>query len=194
MQKSKKISRRDFLETTALFSAGAYLSNLVSPLKGKNRNKQPHIIYIMTDQHRGDCLGCVGNEVIKTPSIDSIAKNGVCFTNGYTAVPSCTPARAGLLTGLSPWRHGMLGYGRVAGKYKYELPQMLREAGYYTFGIGKMHWYPQKSLHGFHGTLVDESGRSETPGFVSDYRDWFKLKAPGLNPDATGIDWNEHRD
>lgn len=73
------------------------------------------------------------------------------------------------------------------------MPQMLRESGYYTFGIGKMHFFPQKSLHGFHGTLVDESGRVEQPDFVSDYRDWFKLMAPGLDPDATGIGWNEHR-
>ena len=52
-------------------------------------------------------------------------------------VPSSTPARAGLLTGMSPWHHGMLGYGRVAPKYEYEMPQMLKDAGYYTFGIGK---------------------------------------------------------
>ena len=70
---------------------------------------------------------------------------------------------------------------------------MLREAGYYTFGIGKMHWYPQKALHGFHGTLTDESGRVEQDGNLSDYRDWFKLQATGQNPDKTGIGWNEHR-
>jgi arylsulfatase A-like enzyme len=86
----------------------------------------------------------------------------------------------------------MLGYGRVARKHRYEMPHMLREAGYYTFGIGKMHWFPQKSLHGFHGTLVDESGRVEEDGFVSDYRDWFKINAPGQDPDVTGIGWNEH--
>jgi arylsulfatase A-like enzyme len=87
----------------------------------------------------------------------------------------------------------MLGYGRVASKYKYEMPQMLRDACSYTFGIGKMHWYPQKSLHGFHATLTDESGRVESPDFVSDYRAWFQLHAPGQNPDLTGIGWNEHR-
>ena len=34
-------------------------------------------------------------------------------------------------------------------KYKYEMPQMLKDAGYYTFGIGKMHWRPQRAKHGF---------------------------------------------
>lgn len=155
--------------------------------------QKPNIIFIMTDQHRSDALGCMENNSVISPNIDKIAEDGVTFVNGYSAVPSCTPARAGLLTGMSPWHHGMLGYGRVARKYKYEMPRMLREAGYYTFGIGKMHWFPQKSLHGFHGTLTDESGRVEQDGYLSDYRDWFKLQATGQNPDITGIGWNEHR-
>jgi len=154
---------------------------------------RPHIVLIMTDQHRADCVGCSGNEVIQTPHLDAIAAEGVRFANAFSSTPSCTPARAALLTGLSPWNHGMLGYGRVARKYRHELPGLLRGAGYYTFGIGKMHWYPQRSLHGFHGTLIDESGRVETEGFVSDYRKWFQEQAPGLDPDATGIGWNEHR-
>ena len=159
----------------------------------QSKSARPHIIFIMTDQQRSDALGCMGNDAVISPHIDKLAEEGVRFTNCYSSVPSCTPARAGLLTGLSPWHHGMLGYGRVARRYKYEMPQMLREAGYYTFGIGKMHWYPQKALHGFHGTLVDESGRVEQDGFISDYRDWFKLQAPGQDPDKTGIGWNEHR-
>ncbi len=166
---------------------------LVLTALGGGQEKQPNIIFIMTDQHRADALGCMGNSAVVSPNIDKIAAEGVMFVNGYSSVPSCTPARSGLLTGLSPWHHGMLGYGRMARKYKYEMPQMLKEAGYYTFGIGKMHWFPQKALHGFNGTLTDESGRVEQDGYLSDYRDWFKLNAPGENPDATGIGWNEHR-
>ena len=165
---------------------------LTLPILSHCQDNRPHIIFIMTDQHRGDALACMGNDVIITPHLDNLARDGVTFVNGYSSVPSCTPARSGLLTGLSPWNHGMLGYGRVARKHRYEMPGMLKEAGYYTFGIGKMHWFPQKSLHGFHGTLVDESGRVEQDGFVSDYRDWFKLNAPGQDPDETGIGWNEH--
>ena len=153
--------------------------------------KKPNIILIMTDQQRGDCVGW-SNPEVKTPHLDAIAREGICFDNGYSTTPSSTPARAALLTGLSPWHHGMLGYGVVGRAYKHELPQMLRDNGYYTFGIGKMHWFPQKSLHGFHGTLVDESGRIEQDGYVSDYRDWFKLQAPGVNPDELGIGWNDH--
>lgn len=154
--------------------------------------QKPHVILIMTDQHRGDALGCMGNPAVKSPHLDALAQEGTLFVKGYSASPSSTPARAGLLTGMSPWHHGMLGYGRMAGKYTYEMPQMLRNLGYYTFGIGKMHWFPQKALHGFHATLVDESGRVESKDFVSDYREWFQLHAPGENPDLTGIGWNDH--
>lgn len=176
-------TRNSFLLATTLFTG-------LTTLEAQSV-KKPHIILIMTDQQRGDCIG-INNPVVKTPNLDAIAHEGVCFDNGYSTTPSSTPARAALLTGMSPWHHGMLGYGQVARKYKYELPQLLRDAGYYTFGIGKMHWFPQKSLHGFHGTLVDESGRIEQDGYVSDYRDWFKLHAPGENPDKLGIGWNDH--
>ena len=153
---------------------------------------KPHIILLMTDQHRADAMGCAGNPAILTPNIDALASDGNLFVNGYSSCPSSTPARAGLLTGQSPWQHGMLGYANVAPKYPCEMPQMLRDLGYFTFGIGKMHWHPQNALHGFHGTLLDESGREESPGFISDYRKWFMTQAPGADPDKTGIGWNDH--
>ena len=153
---------------------------------------KPHILLIMTDQHRADAMGCAGNDVIKTPNLDRLAHDGYYFNNAYSACPSSTPARAGLLTGQSPWHHGMLGYGAVAEHYTYEMPQMLRDSGYFTFGIGKMHWAPQNALHGFHGTLLDESGRVESKYFCSDYRKWLNTQAPGIDPDLTGIGWNDH--
>ncbi|HCO67389.1 MAG TPA: arylsulfatase [Dysgonomonas sp.] len=154
---------------------------------------KPNIILIMTDQQRFDCVGAMGNPYISTPNIDALAGDGALFMNAYSSTPSSTPARAGLLTGCSPWKHGMLGYSKVAQKYPYEMPEMLKDAGYYTFGIGKLHYTPQRNLHGYHGALLDESGRVESPDFVSDYRQWFKMEAPGLNPDETGIGWNAHQ-
>jgi len=185
-------TRREFLQAAALVGWASAHAACCTGGEQKRPGPKPNILYLMTDQHRADCLGCAGHKIIKTPNLDSIAAEGVLFPNAYTSTPSCTPARAGILTGLSPWHHGMLGYGRVAGQYPFELPQALRDAGCYLFGIGKMHWYPQKKLRGYHGLLVDESGRAETPGFVSDYRLWFKQQAPDLNPDATGIGWNDY--
>jgi len=58
----------------------------------------------------------------------------------------------------------------------------MKAAGYYTYSIGKLHYNPQRNYHGFDGVLLDESGRADEPGFVSDYRQWFKQKAPELVP------------
>ncbi len=154
--------------------------------------KKPHIILLMTDQHRADGMGCMGNERILTPNLDKLANEGNMFSNGYSSIPSSTPARASLLTGMSPWAHGMLGYGMQSEEYEYEMPRMLGDLGYLTMGIGKMHWYPQWNMRGFQTLLLDESGRVDTPNFMSDYRKWFNTKALGLNPDSTGIGWNEH--
>lgn len=156
------------------------------------QKQRPNLIIIMTDQHRFDYMGDV-NPNIKTPNINALSKDGVRFTNGYSSTPSSTPARAALLTGQSPWHHGMIGYhAQVAPKYPIELPQLLTDAGYYSYAIGKMHYYPQRALHGFAATELDESGRVESPDFISDYRTWFAQQAPGQNPDSTGIDWNGH--
>lgn len=176
----------------SLYMAGSMGLSAVSVQAAQPEKKQPHIILIMTDQHRADALGCAGNEAVISPNIDRLAADGHLFCNAYTASPSSTPARAGMLTGMSPWHHGLLGYGQVAAHYPYEMPQMLKDLGYHTLGIGKMHWNPQTALHGFETMILDESGRVESPHFKSDYRKWFDTQAFGLNPDSTGVGWNAH--
>jgi arylsulfatase A-like enzyme len=94
---------------------------------------------------------------------------------------------------MSPWNHGMLGYSRVAQKYPVEMPRLLRDAGYFTMAIGKLHYHLQRNLHGYHAALLDESGRVESPDFRSDYRSWFWSQAPNLDPDATGVGWNDYK-
>ncbi|MCE5251997.1 arylsulfatase [bacterium] len=189
----KSLTRRDFIRigSSAAAAAGAGIS---FGTRSASAQTQPNILFLMADQHRGDCLGCDGNRAIRTPNIDRIAGEGAHFRHAYSSTPTCTPARSGILTGLSPWHHGMLGYGRVADHYPVELPQTMRDAGYRTLGIGKMHWYPQRNLHGFHKTILDESSRVETEGFESDYRAFFREHAPkGMAYDVTGIGWNDYR-
>jgi len=180
------ISRRNLLRTASLGAAAFACSSPAA-------KKRPNILMLMSDQHRGDCFGADGNRAVSTPSLDRLAAEGARFRCAYSSTPSCTPARAALLTGQSPWRHGMLGYGQVAERYPVEKPRALREAGYHTAGIGKMHWHPQRNLHGFQSVQLDESGRAQSPEFVSDYRQWFAQQAPDLDPDATGIGWNDYR-
>ncbi|MCC6857529.1 MAG: arylsulfatase [Bryobacterales bacterium] len=163
------------------------------PSKAAQRRDRPNLLMIMGDQHRGDCLGAAGHPVVRTPNLDRLAREGALFRNAYSSTPTCTPARSALLTGLAPWHHGMLGYGRVAQKYPFEKPQALRDAGFHTFAVGKNHFHPQRHPHGYEHVMLDESGRAESPEFRSDYRSWFHSEAPGEDPDATGIGWNDYR-
>ena len=62
--------------------------------------KRPNLLLITTDQQRGDCLGCAGHPALETPYLDELAEAGTYLPHAYTSVPSCTPARAGIITGL----------------------------------------------------------------------------------------------
>ncbi len=187
------ISRRTFMQAAALPAA-----------RGAAAPSRPNILFLMADQLRADCLGAAGNAVIRTPNLDRLAAAGVLFRHAYSSTPTCTPARAALLTGQSPWSHGMLGYGAVAERYAVEMPRLLRQAGYHTVGIGKMHWSPARALHGFHQTILDEStpleleearrnGAVSLPPVRTDYESWFFSQAPDQSPFATGLLWNDYR-
>jgi len=57
-----------------------------------------NVLVIMTDQHRTDTIGCLGNPHARTPVIDAMGETGFAFTNCFTPTAICTPARASLLT------------------------------------------------------------------------------------------------
>ena len=99
------------LKSSLLATTGVYI---LPQLLFAQTSTRPHIILIVSDQHRGDAMNCMGNTSVISPNMDALAEDGTLFTNGYSSTPSSTPARSGLLTGLSPWHHGMLGYGRAA--------------------------------------------------------------------------------
>ncbi len=173
---------------------GAALSQTPRP----RRTSRPNILLLMADQHRGDCLGADGNRVVHTPNLDRLAAEGVRFSRAYSSTPTCTPARTALLTGLSPWHHGMLGMTRMADRYPVELPRALRDSGYYTATIGKNHFSPMRNGHGFQTMIVDEhcpcGNFLDVPDTEprSDYEAWFYSQAPNLNPHATGLGWNDY--
>ena len=179
-------TRRKLLQAgAAAFAAPAQVTS--------RKSSRPHVLLLMADQMRGDCLGADGNRVIRTPHLDRIAAEGVRFRCAYSSTPTCTPARTALLTGLSPWNHGMLQMISMAPRYPFEKPRAMRDAGYYTAIIGKNHYTAQRNTHGYQFALLDESGRVESPDFRSDYRSWFSSVAPNLDPDATGLGWNDYR-
>ena len=67
---------------------------------------KPNILVITGDHWPASLLGCAGHDVIQTPTLDHLSRNGVRFTNAYTECPVCIPARRTLLTGTTPRTHG----------------------------------------------------------------------------------------
>ncbi len=157
-------------------------------------NKKYNILLLVTDQQRFDTLGFMGNKIIKTPNIDKIAYEGTVFGSAYSACPSCVPARASLISGMNQWNHGILGMGEGQGPMGTNFPHTiageLSKAGYYCKGIGKMHFFPQRSMNGFHHIELDESRRREDTDFCSDYERWFNDHKTGDYGMSDGRDWN----
>ena len=105
---------------------------------------KPNILFIMTDQHRWDALGCTGNWV-KTPNIDRLAKEGITFRNAVCNSPTCVSSRVSLATGKYP--HNT----HIWYNFDYTLPpptftwmQCIRDTGYRTSLFGSSYLHPQK--------------------------------------------------
>jgi arylsulfatase A-like enzyme len=142
-----------------------------------NPDLPPNIILILTDQHRGDCLG-LEHPVVQTPCLDWIGRSGARFTNAYAACPVCIPARRTLMTGRTPAGHGVLGNYETWLRQP-TLPQVLRDAGYQTHLCGKLHLWPLRKHYGFDGMdLSDGPGASSQEG-DSDYLRFLRRESVG---------------
>lgn len=108
----------------------------------------PNILLIHADQFRHDCLGVAGHPLVQTPHLDRLAADGVRFTHAFTPIPVCTPARASLLTGTWPARHGFLANAEteLVPPPAVTLPTftaLLHQAGYFVGHVGKWHVHPR---------------------------------------------------
>ena len=153
--------------------------------------KRPNVIFIMTDQMRGDAMGCDGNTFVQTPNLDELAGRGTRFGHAYTAVPSCLPARAILWTGMDQWHAGLLGMGPgqcpIPQDYPHTLAGCLTAAGYRTHLIGKTH-FTNHDLMGFESQELDDAYRG---GKRQDYRRWVMEQTGGaITPEDHGVDIN----
>jgi arylsulfatase A-like enzyme len=98
---------------------------------------RPNIVFLFSDQHRGDTLGCAGH-VAETPNIDELADEGVRFEECYTTSPLCGPGRAALASGVYPLNNHCHDNGNdlPAEDREHTLYNALQDAGYYTALVG----------------------------------------------------------
>ncbi len=111
----------------------------------KHAEKSPHILFILTDQQRADCMGCAGHPLLQTPQMDRLAAEGVHFTNCFTTSPLCVPARLSLATGLYPNNSNLWQNDSTCPLDADTYVQRLRRCGYRTCSIGKNHLFPMEN-------------------------------------------------
>ena len=103
-------------------------------------HQSKNVLFIIVDDLRPE-INAWGQEYIKTPNIDKLAKKGISFTNAYCQYANCSPSRKSILTGLSPESTGHQGnfneYDRVMNHTT--MPDFFKEHGYYTGSFGKVY-------------------------------------------------------
>lgn len=124
--------------------------------------KPPNFVVILFDDTGYGDLGMTGGDLVATPAIDSIARDGVTFTNGYVTASVCSPSRAGLMTGRYQQRYG----------HEFNLGLPTETAGF--------------GLPGEATTIAELAKRGGyTTGLVGK---WHLGQAPGLRPTDQGFD------
>jgi arylsulfatase A-like enzyme len=158
MQEFRMKSRRQFLEIGLCAGAGALLPidagavPQTTSARGEKPAKRPNIIFVLADDMGFSDIGCYGSE-IETPHLDSLASDGLRFTDFHNN-PRCCPSRASLLTGLYPHQAGMGMMTADHGRYPYPsydgdlsqhcvtVAEALKAGGYTTLMAGKWHLTP----------------------------------------------------
>lgn len=100
---------------------------------------RPNVLFIITDQQRADHVGFAGNDIVRTPHIDSIAARGMVFDNAWVANPVCMPNRSSIMTGRMPTAHGVIFNDRSLDWRANTFVRSFRSAGYRTGLLGKAH-------------------------------------------------------
>lgn len=134
-------------------------------------NSHPNILFIFTDQQRFDAVSAHGNPDIRTPVLDRLVREGTTFMRCYTPSPVCVAARTAIATGLPAHVNGCSDNAPMPREYP-SFMERLRDSGYQTHGVGKMHFTPDhRKLWGFESRDISEEIVEEGNDFVAFLRD-----------------------
>lgn len=140
--------------------------------------KRPNILFIMTDDHSSNAIGCYGSKVNETPHMDRLASEGMRMDRVFATNSICTPSRATILTGKYSHLNGVPVFNRFDGSQP-TVAKLLQKAGYHTAMIGKWHlgsdptgfdyWNILPGQGVYHDPVFyDKDGSQTYPGYVTD--------------------------
>jgi arylsulfatase A-like enzyme len=166
------ISRRN------LFALPWMAGPMAQMARGARAGARPNILFVMTDDHAAQAIGCYGSQVNQTPNMDRIAKEGMRMDRVFATNSICTPSRATILTGKYSHMNGVPVFNRFDGSQP-TVSKMLQSAGYYTAMVGKWHlgsdptgfdyWniLPGQGVYN-NPTLYDKDGSTVYKGYATD--------------------------
>ena len=168
---------------TFLLIFGVWLGAAASAEAQERR--RPNVLWISGDDHAPYVMGAYGNRVVRTPNLDRLAAQGVRFDRAYCNSPVCTASRQALLTGRYPRTIGVTQLRTPLPRSEVTLAEMLKEAGYATGAIGKMH-FNSNLAHGFdvridredHAAWLRKKGRTAVPAGIDVQPRWRPFDDP----------------
>lgn len=187
------MKRREFIKGSTSLAAASLPGYRLMAGQGK-QEKQPNILFIMTDQQHANMMSCAGNKMLSTPAMDAIARNGARFTKAYAANPVCVPSRTSMATGMMPNRlgasenkSGMQIKAVPTEVNDHSMGKLMQAAGYDTFYGGKIHMCKDldPSKAGYDVYFKDQ--RDKLPGACLEFinrkrtKPWFAV-ASFINP------------
>ncbi len=125
---------------------------------------KPNVLFIITDQHRADHVGFMGNDIVRTPNLDSLASRGTVFENAWVANPVCMPNRSSIMTSRMPSVHGVIFNDRSLELGAATHVRQFRDAGWRTALFGKshlQHGMSRNSVHELKATAAIDHGYPE---------------------------------
>ena len=145
------LDRRDFLKRSAAATATVAALGIQADA-APDGDRRPNLLIIHTDEHHVNTLGCYGGDLVETPNIDWLAKNGAIVSKCYAATPVCSPSRASFLTGCYPQNTPVTTNNIPMRNGAMTFAEALRRKGYATGYAGKWHldghgkpqWAPER--------------------------------------------------
>ncbi len=148
---NNNLNRRDFLKVAGLTAASLAMPGCAAALQQRSgRRRPPNFIIIYCDDLGYGDVGCFGSTKHRTPNLDRMAEEGMCFTSFYVTSGVCTPSRSSLMTGCYPRRVNMHANDtglcvlfpvnkKGLNPAEITIADLLKKQGYATACIGKWH-------------------------------------------------------